>query len=501
MYKVNSKKNKDIKRMIASFDKKIRPINPSKFIDPMKGNPAIIFTDPGVDDFAALGLALAPGALDIKAIVACAGNIELNNTSQNVLDICNLANRKEIPILRGSEKSIHGDPIKTDYEAHGDNGLNGLILKRSSRSYEEYNATDCVIEFLEHSREPITLISLAGLTDIALVLLAAKKNNLLHKIAGISMMGGVFDPRDANAPKANSQFPIKYGEFNFLCDPDATHIVFEICGSRNIPIPVILFDLTFTHQHCRFSKNETILLRKNPQNLVSNTIADALDIIPDVYKTRFPVSPPSQPVHDVFPVMALIKDDLFSGETINIRCQTSKEPFPGKVELVSDENCPQVFLITAMQPNATQAFFDYYADMLSRYASFSDQKSVLQSPIQQTMPSGQTVDSDSASHFKANSPRFFKANHHTGTNALPPTLSNTDQQKSVSYKLTQAIASIPGDIQETPLRAILDVAKDYAPPRFQTTQYQKPTDTVEQSSVVVIVRDDDKGPDGNIKNN
>lgn len=489
-------KDKIIKKMINEFNNKVRPVETSKVLLPMKNKPIIIFTDPGVDDLAALGLALAPNAFrEIKAIVACAGNIERDKTVQNVLDICNLANRKDIPILRGSEKSMSGDPIKTDYEAHGDNGLNDVKLERSLQSYEDCDTTDFIIECLRHSRDPITLISIAGLTDVALVLIAAQKQNLLDKIAGISMMGAVFDPREANAPKANLQFPIKYGEFNFLCDPDATQKVFEICGSGDTPIPVILFDLSFTHKYCRFTQSQTALLRKNPQNKFSITIADALDIIPAVYKTRFHFGPPSQPAHDVFPVMALIEENLFEGEYLNIRCQTRKDSHPGKVEIVAGDQYPKVFLITAVQPNKEQVFFDKYTEMLSRYTQLSPQNLAVQSRTPLAPQPSKTQTNDSASHTGGGSPRFFDTSSKNvaaaapvkSTEIPPPSSEPTYEQRSVSIELTQGIVIVPKSIQPASLDALLDVAHRYAPPKFQT----KSKGPVKETSVAVIVREDE----------
>ncbi len=496
-------KDKNIKEMIKEFNNKVRPVETSQVILTMKNKPVIIFTDPGVDDLAALGLALAPNAFtEIKAIVACAGNIERDKTLQNVIDICYLANRKDFPILRGSEKSINGDLIKTDYEAHGDNGLNGIKLEKSLQTYVDCSATDFIIECLRHSRDPITLISLAGLTDVALVLEAAQQHNLLDKVAGISMMGGVFDPRQANAPKANLQFPIKYGEFNFLCDPDATQKTFEICGLRKKPIPVILFDLTFTHQYCRFTQSQTVLLRKNPQNKLSITIADALDVIPAVYKTRFSFSSPSQPAHDVFPVMALIEENLFEGEYVNIRCQTSKDSYPGKVEIVADDKCPKIFLLTAIQPNKEQAFFDKYAEMLSRYTPLSTQKIAVESGTPLAPQPSKAQTNDASSHTEAGSPRFFDTSKRpksetsqakssqsvtaattTNTTETPPPESSP-KQRNIQIKKTQVIASVPGDINPAILDGILDVAHRYAPPKFQTKE------PGEEISVTVIVRDD-----------
>lgn len=496
----NYLKDENIKRMIKEFENKVRPAKTSKLLASMKNKSVIIFTDPGVDDFAALALALAPNVFKkVEAIVACAGNVPLEKTVQNVLDICHLAKRNDIPVLRGSEQPITPNhQFPSDLDAHGENGLNGIKLAESPHKAIDDNATKIIIDLLRYSKESITFVSLAGLTDMACVLKAAQEVQLLDRIQGISMMGGVFDSVEANAPKAkgNEKQPDKYGEFNFLCDPDATKLVFEICRQRNKPIPVVLFDLGFTHRHCLFTSEKTKLLQENPDNIVSNTVARALNIIPPAYQARFRFGPPSQPAHDVFPVMALIKETLFDGEWVRIRCQNSREEFPGKVEIVDDPAMPSVLRITAIRPELQFSFFETYADILSGYSQPSPQELALHSRTHQAPQPNKAQGSGSvdeknqsknfASQVGAGSPRFFNADSDVSSSS-----SDSTHEKSVSFKLTQGYVSAPEGIQQAPLRSILDVAKDFAPPKFQTDRHRKSTDTVEQNSVVVIVRDND----------
>lgn len=477
-YDIEESKNQAVSALVREFDKKWRPVKLESIISPMKDKPVFIFTDPGVDDFAALGLALAPKAFTVKAIVACAGNIELEKTVSNTLDICHLANRKEIPIFRGSKSQMSGNPIHTDYEAHGDNGLNQFNLERAAHSYEEGDTTETLIKILRSTKSPITLISLSGLTDVALLLKKAAELKLLDKIAGISMMGGVFDFENANAPKRVEKFEVKYGEFNFLSDPDATKLVFDICQSRANPIPVILFDLDFTHHNCRFTQVQTTKLRRRSPNRLSLAIADALDVIPPVYRARFPNDPPSQPVHDIFPVMALLEPALFEGEYVHIHCQSSEGDSPGQVELVEDEKSPKVFRVRAIPKLKQEAFFDKYVEVVSSYSlpaasiSASHQPSMSSSnsnsqAVQQSTPSRK---------YGAASPSFFKegesavAESSRGQDASASTGKASEQgedRRPTVVTRTVTYLSAPESLDSTQGRGWLELASQFAPPKSQ----------------------------------
>ena len=85
--------------------------------------PLIIDCDPGVDDAAALFLALSHKNVDIHAITTIFGNVGLQQTTINALKILEVAGRKDIPVFRGVEKTFdHRSPIDSK-NVHGDDGL------------------------------------------------------------------------------------------------------------------------------------------------------------------------------------------------------------------------------------------------------------------------------------------------------------------------------------------------------------------------------------------
>src|SRR3954471_23281785 len=95
---------------------------------PMPPRKIIFDTDPGQDDMAAILLALASREeLEVLGIVAVAGNVPLSHTSRNALRICELAGRRAVRVLAGSERPM-GRKLVTAEHVHGKTGLDGTDL-------------------------------------------------------------------------------------------------------------------------------------------------------------------------------------------------------------------------------------------------------------------------------------------------------------------------------------------------------------------------------------
>src|SRR5579871_1939453 len=68
--------------------------------------PVIIDTDPGIDDAVAILLALASSELDVRALVAVAGNLPLAVTANNARALVELAGRPELPVYAGCPRPL-----------------------------------------------------------------------------------------------------------------------------------------------------------------------------------------------------------------------------------------------------------------------------------------------------------------------------------------------------------------------------------------------------------
>ena len=189
----------------------------------------IIDTDPGQDDAFAILLALAAkDRLALQAITAVAGNVPVAQTCANVIRICELAQRGDVPIFKGAEAPLVF-ALHTAEFVCGPDGLAGANLPPPKGSVRAQHAVIFLVEHLlaapDHS---VTLCPLGPLTNIALALRLAPE--IGTKIKRIVFMGGAMNLGNIT-PAA---------EFNFYVDPHAAGIVLAS------GIPLVMFGLHVT---------------------------------------------------------------------------------------------------------------------------------------------------------------------------------------------------------------------------------------------------------------
>ena len=176
----------------------------------------IIDTDPGIDDALAIFLACASPELDIRAITTVAGNVGINRTTRNALQLIELARRSEIPVYRGAERPIRGS-WTTIEDIHGQNGLGDVVLPAASRP-EAGSAVDALIRLLGGAApDSITMVLIGPQTNFALAL--QREPRIAQAIREIAVMGGSLDPEGGNATR--------FAEFNIHVDPVAADIVLK----------------------------------------------------------------------------------------------------------------------------------------------------------------------------------------------------------------------------------------------------------------------------------
>ena len=86
--------------------------------------PVIIDTDPGIDDVAAILLALASSELEVLALTTVYGNSSVDACTGNALHLLKTAGRTDIPVYRGAGKPLLR-PANEGWAAHI-HGFDGL---------------------------------------------------------------------------------------------------------------------------------------------------------------------------------------------------------------------------------------------------------------------------------------------------------------------------------------------------------------------------------------
>ncbi|MEJ2857063.1 MULTISPECIES: nucleoside hydrolase [unclassified Saccharothrix] len=192
--------------------------------------PLIIDTDPGVDDALALAVAVASPEVELLGVTTVFGNVGLDKTTRNALRLMTLLGRDDIPVAVGAERPlVHPQPHVS--RAHGADGLSGFAdtLPEATAKTDPRDAVTLMKDLLEASDEPVTIVPIGPLTNIALLLAAHPR--LKERIARLVVMGGGI--RGGNITAA--------AEFNLWCDPEAAR---RVLVEERVPTTLVTMDLT-----------------------------------------------------------------------------------------------------------------------------------------------------------------------------------------------------------------------------------------------------------------
>jgi inosine-uridine nucleoside N-ribohydrolase len=190
--------------------------------------PAVIDTDPGIDDALALMLAWGSPELDVLALTVVAGNAPLAATARNTARLVAVRRPSRLPqIALGAAAPLRRPLVNATPDEHGRDGLGDardwpdLVAPPASPS-----AAETLVALARAHGERLTLIALGPLTNVALALRLDAE--AMRKIGRVVMMLGAVDVRGNAPPDA---------EFNAYVDPDAAREVFE-AGLRPDMVPL-----------------------------------------------------------------------------------------------------------------------------------------------------------------------------------------------------------------------------------------------------------------------
>ncbi|HXA60498.1 MAG TPA: nucleoside hydrolase [Streptosporangiaceae bacterium] len=245
--------------------------------------PVIIDTDPGLDDALALLLALGSPELDLIGVTTVAGNTSLANTTANALRILELAGRTDVPVAAGAARGLIREAPRTAEYVHGSDGLGGLPLPPPSTRPVDAHAVDFMAERLLASPEPVTIIGIGPLTNIAL--LVATHPEAAARIGRLVVMGGV--ARGGNSTPTS--------EFNVWTDPEAAYRVF----AAGLPLTMVGLDVT---DRSVVTPQDVDVLRTGGR--IAGFVADAVDFYSRFHQDRYGTTDTYQ--HDALAVAEVI---------------------------------------------------------------------------------------------------------------------------------------------------------------------------------------------------
>ena len=152
----------------------------------------IIDADPGIDDTAAILLALASPELEVAAVTTIYGNSSVEACTANARSVLAAAGRSDIPVFMGAGKPLLR-PANEGWASHihGDDGLGGVGEAGgnvSSGAMPGKHAALAIVEAVMDAPGEITILALGRMTNVALAL--SLEPRIAEELQEIVVMGG-----------------------------------------------------------------------------------------------------------------------------------------------------------------------------------------------------------------------------------------------------------------------------------------------------------------------
>ena len=193
----------------------------------------ILDVDTGTDDAVALLLAALHPDLELVAATTVNGNNPVVNCTDNTLRVMDLLDAA-IPVFEGAATPLVRDDFPVPREVlHRAGSMHGreLPIPAPRSAKQAQRAVDFLIETYLAATEPIVLVPVGPLTNIALAIKSEPR--IVERIPRTVIMGGAHEIGNTT-PAA---------EFNIWVDPEAARVVFA-AGLQD----VVLVPLDATHK-------------------------------------------------------------------------------------------------------------------------------------------------------------------------------------------------------------------------------------------------------------
>ncbi|KAJ8300335.1 hypothetical protein KUTeg_021854 [Tegillarca granosa] len=197
----------------------------------------VIDTDAGIDDAQAIFMALAANDVTVLAITTVQGNTSSDQVAKNVLRVLKVANRLDIPVYKGCDRTILGRK-SVDSGYHGSDGFGDCLDDEppSEEIIKKEHALDVLIKLSCDYKDEITLVCLGPLSNIAAVLQRDPSfGKILHDMSQSDYQLVISRLRYNILIIHNFGWNHMSSEYNFHCDPEAASAVLE-----NLKTPITL---------------------------------------------------------------------------------------------------------------------------------------------------------------------------------------------------------------------------------------------------------------------
>ena len=271
--------------------------------------PIFLDTDPGIDDAVAIAAAIFAPELDLQLMTTVAGNVSVEKTTRNALQLLHFWNA-EIPLAQGAAVPLVRAP-RDAASVHGESGMAGYDFVEHNRKPIGIPAFLAIRDALMRAPEPVTLVAIGPLTNIALLL--SQCPECKPHIRRLVIMGG-------SAGRGNCT---PNAEFNIAADPEAAACVFR----SGIEIVMCGLDVT----------NQAILTPDYLSTLPQlNRTGKMLHALFSHYRSGSMQS--GLRMHDLCAIAWLVRPDLFTLKPCFVAVETQGE-FTSGTTVVDIDGC------------------------------------------------------------------------------------------------------------------------------------------------------------------
>lgn len=186
----------------------------------------IMDTDPGIDDAAAITMAVNDPQIDLQLITTVAGNVTVDKTTINALKLVRFFN-VDVPVATGAKQPLI-KPFEDAARIHGESGMPGYDFPTDLPKPMAKSAVEALRDAILGSDEKIILVPTGSYTNIAL--LFSEYPEVKANIEKIVAMGGSLGKGNMTSA----------AEFNVFTDPHAARIVYN----SGVPIVMVGLDIT-----------------------------------------------------------------------------------------------------------------------------------------------------------------------------------------------------------------------------------------------------------------
>lgn len=265
----------------------------------------ILDVDTGTDDAVAIMFACLHPDLELVGITTVNGNVTVDQATENTLRVLDHIGAK-IPVHAGASKPfVRADfPIPRAERKQSGIHMPELPLPAARSRKANVSAVEFLIETYRHATDPITLVPVGPLTNIAAAITLAP--DLTKRVPEVIIMGGAHWTGNVT-PRA---------EFNIWADPEAAAAVLGAGFEK-----VTLVPLDATHK-ALVSKDGCRRLRElgTPAGIAS---ADLVEHRIAAYDATQPMSKlGAAPVHDVVCVVALVQPEVIVTTPYHVAVET-----------------------------------------------------------------------------------------------------------------------------------------------------------------------------------